>query len=485
MTTRPLPPFLPLLSRTALRLSPALLLAACSVGPTHVPPQAELPASYRHAAEAGWQPVSAVALSPSTTDTAWWAPYGDAPLAELLQAVAAANPTLAQAEARHRQARALVDSARAAALPQLGGDMGATRSGSNGSNITGTQSSATLVRAGLSLSWTPDLWGRVARQQEAALAEADASAALRDASRLALQLEAAQGYVRVRALDQQMALTARALTAYERSLQLTRHQYDAGFVARADVIQAETQLQSLRAQVLEVERQRVLEEHALAVLAGRTPAQWRLPAAPEPVALPTVPAAPPALPAQLLLRRPDIAAAERQVAAANARIGVAQSAWLPDLTLSAAGALQAGRLSTLFDAPARVWSLGPSLAFTFIDGGTRRAAEAQALAAHDEQSAAWRAAVLQAVREVEDALASLRLLAARQAQQQRLADLAAENERVVTARYQAGEITFLEVATAQNLALTSRQTLLEVQSQRLQASMQLVAALGGGWAGAE
>ena len=282
-----------------------------------------------------------------------------------------------------------------------------------------------------------------------------------------------------------MALTARALTAYERSLQLTRHQYETGFVARADVIQAETQLQSLRAQVLEVERQRVLEEHALAVLAGRTPAQWRLPAVTEPVALPAVPAAPPALPASLLLRRPDIAAAERQVAAANARIGIAQSAWLPDLTLSAAGALQSGRLSGLFDAPARVWSLGPSLAFTLLDGGTRRAAEAQALAQHEEQSEAWRAAVLQAVREVEDALASLRLLAARQAQQQRLAELAAENERVVTARYEAGEITFLEVATAQNLALNSRQTLLDVQALRLQASMQLVAALGGGWMAAD
>ena len=454
-------------------VSAALLLGACTVGPHHAPPQADLPAAFRHADAPGWLPADAKA---ATTDTPWWSVYGDGTLAALLQAVADANPSLAEAEARYRQARALADGARAPALPRLGGDLGATRSG--GSERT----SGTLHQAGLGITWAPDLWGRVARQTEAAQAEAEASAALRDAARLALQLQAAQGYVRVRVLDERAALMARALAAYERSLQLTRHQYDAGFVARADVIQAETQLQSLRAQVLEIERQRLLEEHALATLAGRTPAQWQLPATAE--ALPLVPATPSALPASLLLRRPDVAAAERRVAAANARIGVAQAAWLPDLTLGASGALQAGRFSGLFDAPARVWSLGPSLAFTLLDGGARRAAEAQALAGHEAQSAAWRGAVLQAVREVEDALGSLKLLAERQAQQQRLVELSTENERVVTARYQAGEITFLEVATAQNLALNSRHTLLDVQAQRLQASMQLVAALGGGWSGA-
>jgi NodT family efflux transporter outer membrane factor (OMF) lipoprotein len=449
-----------------------LLLGACAVGPRHEPPQAELPAAFRHADAPGWLPAEAPA--PAADGAPWWSVYGDAALAELLQRVPDAHPPRAAAAPRHRQARALVDGARAPALPRIGADLGATRSGGSGGGSSGT-----LHQAGLDITWMPDLWGRVARQREAAQADADASAALRDAARLALQLEAAQGYVRVRLLDQRAALMARALAAYERSLQLTRHQYDAGFVARADVIQAETQWQSLRAEVLEIERQRLLEEHALATLAGRTPSQWQLAA--EAAALPAVPATPSALPASLLLRRPDVAAAERRIAAANARIGVAQTAWLPDLTLGASGALQSGRLAGLFDAPARVWSLGPALALTLFDGGARRAAHAQALAEHEAQSAAWRAAVLQAVREVEDALASLKLLAARHAQQQRLVDLAAENERVVTARYQAGEITFLEVAAAQNLALDSRHTLLDVEAQRLQASMRLVAALGGGW----
>jgi NodT family efflux transporter outer membrane factor (OMF) lipoprotein len=250
-------------------------------------------------------------------------------------------------------------------------------------------------------------------------------------------------------------------------------------VARADVIQAETQLQSLRTQVFAIGRQRALEAKALALLAGATPAELRIAAHDQ--ALPAMPAVPAALPAELLRRRPDLAAAERQLAAAHAQWGVSQRAWLPDLTLSASGGLQGGSLASLLDAPARVWSLGPSLAATLFDGGTRRAAEAQALAVYDAQAAAWRAGVLAAVRETEDALAQLALLSEQEREQQRLVALAAENEQVVGYRYAAGEISFLEVATAQNLALTARRDLLDVQADRLAASMALVAALGGGW----
>lgn len=460
----------PLIPRLALSALP-WLLAACASGPEHRAPEIPLPDSFRHAA--AW-PTTQSTAAPLAAN--WWAAYDDAQLASLLDAVARANPTLAQAEARWRQALAQVDAARALALPLLGANASASRSGG------GTSSSGTgrLYAAGLNLAWTPDLWGRVAREREAAGATAQAASAEIAAARLALQLAAAQAYVRLRALDQHLALQAQADTAYARSLQLTRHQYEAGLVARADVIQAETQLQALRTQVFTLTRQRALEENALALLSGSTPSQLQIAA--HSAALPAVPAIPDAVPASLLLRRPDLAAAERLVAAANARIGVAQSAWLPDLTLSATGALQGGSFARLLQAPARVWSLGPSLAASLFDGGTRQAAEAQAWAAYDAQAAAWRASVLQAVRETEDALVALASLSAQDAQQQRLVALAADNERVVTYRYEAGEISFLEVATAQNLALSSRRAALDVQAERLVASMQLIAALGGGWA---
>ncbi|MGC3985857.1 MAG: efflux transporter outer membrane subunit [Pseudorhodoferax sp.] len=463
---------LPRSARPALAIPAALLLTACAGAPPYRAPEIALPAAFVHAAPAATAPAIAAD---------WWNAYADPELDRLLRQVAQANAELAQAEARWRQALALAESARALDQPQFGASAAATRSGAGrGSSATGT---GTTLAAGLALAWTPDLWGRAAQQRSAAEAGAQAQAALLDAARLALQLSAAQGYVRLRALDAQLALQARAETAYTRSLELTRVQYEAGLVARADVIQAETQLQSLRTQVFAIGRQRALEAHALALLAGSTPAGLRIAAhgQGEAQALPAMPAVPTALPAELLRRRPDLAAAERQLAAAHARWGIAQRAWLPDLTLSASGGLQAASLARLLDAPARVWSLGPSLAATLFDGGTRRAAEAQALAVYDEQAAAWRAGVLAAVRETEDALAQLATLSDQEREQQRLVALAAENEQVVGYRYEAGEISFLEVATAQNLALAARRALVDVQADRLAASMALVAALGGGW----
>ncbi|WP_382328651.1 efflux transporter outer membrane subunit [Hydrogenophaga sp. UC242_50] len=455
-------------SRFALAALP-LLLAACATSTDYRAPEIALPASFQHA---GTEPTAAV-IQPD-----WWTVYADAELDRLLRRVGEANAELAQAEARWRQALAQVDAARALALPQIGAGASVTRSGGNaaaGANA-GTRQ---LYATGLDLSWSPDLWGRVALSRQAATASAEAQAALVDAARLALQLAAAQGYVRLRALDAQLALQAQADVAYARSLQVTQLQYEAGLVARADVIQAETQLQSLRTQVFTLQRQRALEANALALLAGSTPSDY--PMAARDGGLPVVPAIPAALPGELLRRRPDLAAAERALAAAHARLGVAQRAWLPDLTLSASGTLQASSWSRLLDAPARVWSLGPQLAATLFDGGTRRADEATFLAAYDEQAAAWRGGVLSAVRETEDALVQLATLAEQDRQQQQLVTLASENERVVGYRYEAGEISFLEVATAQNLALSARRAALDVQAERLAASMALVAALGGGW----
>lgn len=462
-----MPSFL-LNSRFALAALP-LWLVACATGSDYHAPEMALPDSFQHAGA----PATAAAIQPD-----WWTVYGDAELDQLLRRVGEANAELAQAEARWRQALAQVDAARALASPQVGVGASATRSGGNtaaGANA-GTRR---LYAAGADLSWSPDLWGRVALSRQAAVAGAEAQAALVDAARLALQLAAAQGYVRLRALDAQLALQAQADVAYARSLQVTQLQYEAGLVARADVIQAETQLQSLRTQVFTLQRQRALEANALALLAGSTPAEY--PMAAREAALPAVPAVPAALPGELLRRRPDLAAAERALVAAHARLGVAQRAWLPDLTLSASGTLQASSWGRLLDAPARVWSLGPQLAATLFDGGARRADEASFLAAYDEQAAAWRGGVLAAVRETEDALVQLATLAEQDRQQQQLVTLANENERVVGYRYEAGEISFLEVATAQNLALSARRAALDVQAERLAASMALVAALGGGW----
>ena len=454
--------------RLALAALP-LLLVACATGNGYRAPEIALPASFQHARAT--PAAAAIQLD-------WWNVYADPELDRLLRRVGEANAELAQAEARWRQALAQVDAARALALPQVGAGASATRSG--GSAAAGANAGTRqLYAAGVDLSWSPDVWGRVALSRQAATAGAEAQAALVDAARLALQLAAAQGYVRLRALDAQLALQAQADVAYARSLQVTQLQYEAGLVARADVIQAETQLQSLRTQVFIITRQRALEANALALLAGATPTEY--PIAVRDSALPAVPAVPAALPGELLRRRPDLAAAERALAAAHARLGVAQRAWLPDLTLSASGTLQASSLARLLDAPARVWSLGPQLAATLFDGGARRADEATFLAAYDEQAAAWRGGVLLAVRETEDALAQLATLAEQELQQQQLVSLANENERVVGYRYEAGEISFLEVATAQNLALSARRAALDVQADRLIASMALVAALGGGW----
>lgn len=457
--------------RLALAAAGALLLTACASVQEHREPEIALPPTFLYA------------TPPSGINTAlesdWWRAYGDAELDRLLRRVGEANAEIAQAEARWRQAMAQVDAARALAFPQLGVGASITRSGgSTGALGTGT-GTRQIYAAGADLSWAPDLWGRAARTRMAAEADADAQAALRDAARLALQLAAAQGYVRMRALDATLALQTQADVAYARSLQVTQLQYEAGLVARADVIQAETQLQSLRTQAFTLQRQRALEANALALLAGATPAEF--PLFPIDAALPAVPPVPTALPGELLRRRPDLAAAERGLAAAHARLGVAQTAWLPDFTLSASGTLQASSLARLLDAPARVWSLGPQIAATLFDGGARRANEVAFTAAYDEQAAAWRGGVLAAVRETEDALVRVSTLAEQEQQQQRLVELASENERVVGFRYEAGEISFLEVATAQNLALSARRAAIDVRAERLAASMALVAALGGGW----
>lgn len=456
----------------SLRFTPIVLvlaLSGCAMGPDYrAPGLPDMPQAFKH--DAGWQVVRV----PVGGDAAWWSSFADPELDELISELDLASPGVAQAAARLRQVEAALRATRASFAPTLGADLTASRGGAGSSPEIKNNS----FDAGLAVSWVPDLWGRVRRAAEAGQAELDGAAADLAAVRLSLQASLVQSYINLRALDLQRDLLRQTEAAYLRSLQLTRNQYEAGMIARADVVLAESQLENVRAQLLELVEQRAAAENAIAVLTGKPPAGFELVAD---GSLPSLPPVPSALPGELLTRRPDLVLAERRVAAANARIGVAQAAWLPDLTLGLSGGYRAAEFSEWFDAPSRVWALGPSLAALLFDGGARSAAVDEARANHEIAAAAWREAVLTALQETEDAFASLRALEARASQQARVVALAEENERLVNNRYRAGQVSFLEVVVAQNATLAVRRSALDITRDRLQGSVRLVAAFGGGW----
>lgn len=474
----------PRLPCTPLRtLSSALVCAAALAGCTSLPvtpaPVTELSqevASQPYLYQNGWLSAAAATPPPTGPEQAWWLRYEDASLNQLMDNIDRSNPTLEQAQARWRQAQALVRSAQATSAPQVDTSLGANRSGNSGND----SGSSNQLRAGVTIGWALDLWGRNALRVQAAQANADAAQADIAAARLTLQLSTAENYVQLRSLELQQDLLQATLESYQRALDLTTNQYNSGFVARADVIQAQTQLQSVRTQITSNARQHALNHNAIATLSGTVPAALVIGPSPW-LQLPAPAAQPPQLPSALLLQRPDLLASQQLLQAANAELGVAQSAWLPDLNLSLTGALQADSWSQWINAPLRVWSIGPALAASLFDGGTRAAATAQAQASLDGQTAAWRALVLQAIREVDDALASSAWLQQQHEQQAELVALAQENLRVMQNQYDAGMVSYLDVSIVQNQELTSRRNMLDLQAQRLLANMQLVAALGGNW----
>lgn len=442
-------------------------LSACSAGPDYVKPELSLPTSYKY--EAGWQTVTPQSWA---AQGEWWRAFNDPALDSLINQAMQANQTLAQAEARYRAAQAQLRGAKSDYFPLLDGGVSASRSGGDNSPLQEGYS------AGLSLSWAPDLWGRVRRQVESERASLQSSSADLVAVQLALQLAVAQSYIRLRAYDLQREILEQTVVAYDRSYTLTNNQYKAGIVARSDVIQAETQRQSLKADMIALKFQRALEENNIAVLLGKAPVTFSL--SPR-LSLPEVPALPEVLPSTLLARRPDVVAAERQLAAANAQIGVAKTAWLPSFGISASQGVQAAQFSELLDAPSMFWSVGPSLAQILFDGGARKAIYELAKAQYDEQLAFYRQTVLDSLAEVENALASISLLSEQAVQQNTLVELAEENERIINNRYRAGIVSFLEVATAQNLTLSAKRARLSNTAERLQAALQLAAVIGGGW----
>ena len=456
---------------------PLVFIAGCSVGPDYVRPQVETPAEYKEAGN--WKPAEP---RDAAARGKWWAMFGDAQLDGLMAQVDVSNQTIAAAEAQLRQASALTAQSRAGWWPTVTGTLQEARSKSSQTTgpVIGTSAGKrTLYSAPLNASWEADLWGKVRRAVESGEASEQASASDLVNARLSVQAELAQSYFQLRALDSQKALLEATVAAYAKTLELTRNRYTVGVVSRGDVAQAETQLQSTRAQALDTSLQRTQIEHAVAVLLGKPASSFQL----APTALAAVPPPVPAagLPADLLERRPDIAAAERRMAAANAQIGVAKAAFFPAATLNATYGVQSATTQNWFTLPSRFWSLGPALALTIFDGGRRAAVSDQAVAGYDQSVAVYRGTVLTAFKEVEDNLAALRVLEEEAAVQADAVRAAQQSLEASLNQYKAGIITYLQVVQAQTAALSNQRAALDILNRRIAASVLLVRALGGGW----
>lgn len=332
------------------------------------------------------------------------------------------------------------------------------------------------------------MWGGVRRAVEAGDAGTQASADDLAGARLSIQATLAQDYWQVRVLDLQRDLYAGTTAAYAKALELTQHQYAAGVVLRSDVALAQSQLKTAEAQAVDLEAQRSQLEHAIAVLTGQAPVSFSLPPLPAGSATAfqaQLPATPPGLPSELLERRPDIAGAERRVQAANANIGVAKAAFFPQLVLSASGGFNGARMASLFNTPGRVWSLGAALAQTVFDGGLRRAHSDQAVASYDAAVAQYKQTVLSGFQQVEDNLATLRVLAQESVVQADAVSASQLAERLALTQYRGGTATYLSVVTAQTLSLSNERTAAQLLGRQLAASVALIAATGGGWNAAE
>jgi NodT family efflux transporter outer membrane factor (OMF) lipoprotein len=456
-------------------------LGACAVGPDYVRPAMDVGTQFKEGQDdtPGWKPAQPNELADRG---AWWRVYQDPLLDDLMGKLNAANLDIVQAEANYRQAQALVRGARSAFFPTVGAGAGVTRSGSGGStgSTFGSGSVGNTYSLTGSVSWEADIWGSVRRSVEASRAGEQASAADLAAARLSAQSTLAQDYFQLRVLDEQERVLRETVETNERSLQLTVNRYNAGVAAKSDVAVARTQLENTRAQWVDLEWQRGQFEHAIAVLIGEPPSKFSL--ANTPFAQ-RVPAIPVGLPSELLERRPDVAGAERRTAQANAQIGVAQAAWFPDLTLSADGGFRSGEFAQWLTVPARFWSIGPALAQTLFDGGLRASQVESARAAYDSQAAAYRQVVLGALREVEDTMLQLRVYDREQQVQQRALEAARESLELTRNQYKQGLVDYLSVAVLENTALSSERQAVSLVGNRLVASVQLIAALGGGWDG--
>ncbi|HEX4025691.1 MAG TPA: efflux transporter outer membrane subunit [Steroidobacteraceae bacterium] len=468
---------------------PAILtLAACAVGPTYHRPGVASTPVYKE--NQGWKPATPREIP---ANQPWWSIYNDPVLDGLERQVQVSNQTLKASEAAYREALAVVSEERGTLLPSISATGSGTRSG-EGAGVLGAQagtagiagfpaaSSGYIHQSTISVeaqaSWTLDVWGRIRRQIQADVALAQASAADVAAARLSAQVTLAEDYFQMRTAEQEQRIYQTYLDDLENALRITQNQVRAGITTLADVYAAQTQLENTQVSDINVQLTRATYEHAIAVLIGKPPDELSLS---QGALTTTVPVVPVGLPSDLLERRPDIAAAERTVASQNALIGVAESAWFPDLTLTASAGYTASSFSKLFRASNSLWSFGPSVAETLFNGGARLAADRAARAAYDESVADYRQTVLSAFQSVENDLVTLRVLERSDGLQVTAVGAARLSEQLTLNQYTAGIVAYSSVLTAQTTRLASEISLLAIQSSQLVASVDLVSQVGGGW----
>lgn len=446
----------------------ALVLAGCATAPAPLPqPLTAAPAAFHDTGAAG-------TAAAATADGRWWQAFGDPALDALIERAEHQNTTLQVAAARVLQARALLRASDAARLPQVGVAAGASR----GTTLGQGPAVSNLFSVGADLSYEVDLFGRLAGASNAAALDLAARESLQQSTRLVVQAQVAQAYFTLRALDDEHRIVQETVQAYHGTLSLSQRRLAAGDIAELDVERLKSEVAATESEALALERQRAQVEHALALLTGESATGFDLQAAPWTSALPVVPAG---LPSSVLARRPDVAAAQASLQAAQVRLGVAKAAWFPTLSLTASGGSASPELSDLFRGPARAWSLGALLAAPLFDGGRRSAGVDNARGELDAAFAGYREQVLVALKDVEDELSALRLLAAQQQAQAAAVDAAARATTLSATRWRNGLVSQLELLDAQRSELRNRRQALQVRAAQYQATVALIRALGGGW----
>lgn len=451
-----------------------LYFSGCTVGPKYVRPAADVPADYKETGN--WKPAQP---SDEVTKGTWWKVYRDPQLDALEDQISVSNQTLKISQAQFAEARAAVKISRAGYYPTVTGGISATHySGAANAPLVSGKSSYQDYIIPVDVSYEPDVWGRVRRTVEASRSEAQATAADLANVELRIRAELAFDYFSLRGLDAEKALLDSTVISFQKALDLTTTRYMGGLASAVDVAQAQTQLETTRAQSIDVGVARADFEHAIAVLIGKPASQFSLP--PVPLVTPP-PGIPPGLPSELLERRPDIAASERRVQEANAQIGVAKAAYFPLFTFTGAGGLESAAISTLIQGPSALWTLGGAAAQTIIEGGARRGAVNQAYALRDQAIATYQQTVLTAFQEVEDNLAALRILQEEAEVEDGAVTAAQHSVSLSITRYKGGIANYLEVTTAQSAALADEVTAVNILTRRMTSSVLLVKAIGGGW----
>jgi NodT family efflux transporter outer membrane factor (OMF) lipoprotein len=456
----------------------AVALAGCSVGPKYVKPTAEVPADFKET------PSNFKVAQPSDAITKgkWWEIYGDMQLNSLEDQINVSNQTLKSADAQFREARAAVRISRGALYPTVGVNPSAGHT--EQSENAPLYNKQTEVRSynnfslPFDFSYELDLWGRVRKTIEASRSEAQASAGDLANVSLSLHAELAMDYFQLRGLDAEKQLLDSTVVSYQKAVDLTNSRFKAGIASAVDLAQAQTTLETTRAQAVDVEVDRSAFEHAIAVLVGKPASTFHI----DPLPLDLLPPAmPPGVPSDLLERRPDISAAERRVQEANANVGVARTAYYPLVTLGGVGGFQSSAFTTLIQGPSGLWSLGGQAAQTIFDGGVRRGTNEQARAAYDKSVSDYRGTILTAFQEVEDNLAALRILEDEANKEDGAVAAAQHSVNLSVTRYKGGVTNYLEVTTAESQSLADQVTAVTIRTRRMTASVNLIKALGGGW----